>query len=79
MAWKLAEAKNRFSEVVRLALTKGPQRIERRGDAVYVLSEVEYQRLSGGRPDFIEFLLAAPDLGDLELERDRTPMRDLNL
>lgn len=79
MIWKLAEAKNKFSEVVRRALTDGPQRVERRDDAVYVLSEEEYLRLSGDKPDFIQFLLNAPDMSDLDLDRDRKPIRDLDL
>lgn len=79
MTWKLAEAKNKFSEVVRMALTKGPQRIERRDDAVYLLSEADYQRLTGEKPDFIEFLLNAPDMSELDLGRDKTPMRELDL
>jgi prevent-host-death family protein len=37
--WKLEDAKNRFSEVVRLALAHKPQRVTRGGrDAVIVLS-----------------------------------------
>ena len=79
MGWKLAEAKNRFSEVVRKALTEGPQRIERRDDAVVLVSAAEFERLTGGKPSFIEFLLDAPDMSDLDLERDRTPMQDLDL
>lgn len=79
MTWKLAEAKNKFSEVVRRALRDGPQRIERREDAVYVVSEKDYERLTGERPDFIEFLLNAPDMSELDLERDRTPMREVDL
>lgn len=47
MDWQLADAKNRLSEVVNRALTEGPQRIERRGDRVVVLSEAEYDRLTG--------------------------------
>lgn len=34
--WNLADAKNRFSEVVNLALTEGPQFIRRRADEVVV-------------------------------------------
>jgi len=79
MVWKLADAKNRFSEVVRRALSEGPQRIQRREDAVYVVSERDYERLAGRKQDFIEFLLDAPDLSELDLERDRTPLRDLDL
>jgi prevent-host-death family protein len=79
MAWKLAEAKNRFSEVVRLALSGKPQRIERREDAVVVVDAEEFDRLTGDRPDFIEFLSNGPDLSELDLERDKTPMRDIEL
>ena len=79
MTWKLAEAKNKFSEVVRLALSDGPQRIERRDDAVYVMSEEDFERLSGDKPDFIEFLLNAPEMGDLDLTRSTEPMRDIDL
>lgn len=79
MDWKLADAKTKFSEVVRRALTEGPQRISRRGDAVVVLAEEEYQRLAGARLDFRDFLLTAPDMDDLELERGKERMRDVAL
>lgn len=79
MIWKLAEAKNKFSEVVRLALQVGPQRIERRDDAVVVVSATEYGRLTGETQSFAEFLLGAPDLSGLDIERDRAPLRDLDL
>jgi prevent-host-death family protein len=79
MDWKLADAKNRFSEVVTKALSEGPQRIQRRDEVVVVISEEEYHRLTGQRPDFIEFLLNAPSFEGVDLERDRSPMRDVNL
>ena len=78
MAWKLAEAKNKLSEVVRRALEEGPQRIERRGEAVVVISAKEYERLRGERPSLKEFLLSAPDFGALDLERDQSPDRELD-
>ena len=79
MAWKLADAKNRFSEVVRRALSGEPQRIERREDAVVVVDAEEFDRLKGEKPSLVEFLLQGPDWSKLDLERDRTPMRDLDL
>jgi antitoxin Phd len=80
MEWKLAEAKNRFSEVVRLALSEGPQRVVRRNDSVVVLAEADYERLTGSQPTFKEFLMrAGPDLEGLDLSRDRSPMRDFEL
>jgi prevent-host-death family protein len=75
--WQLQEAKQRFSEVVRRALEDGPQVVTRRGeDAVVVVSTKEYARLQGDKPDFAAFLLAAPDLGVLDLERSRDMPRE---
>lgn len=79
MDWKLADAKTRFSEVVRRALTEGPQRVLRRKDVVVVLSEADYERLSGQKPTLVEFLASGPSWGALELERNSEPLRDLDL
>lgn len=79
MDWKLADAKTKFSEVVRRALTEGPQRILRRSDAVVVVAENEYEQLAGSRLEFKDFLLDAPDMKQLELERAKEPMRDITV
>ena len=47
MDWRLADAKNRFSELVNMALREGPQRVHRRSDEVVVISAQEYERLIG--------------------------------
>ncbi|HEV2066475.1 MAG TPA: type II toxin-antitoxin system prevent-host-death family antitoxin [Thermomicrobiales bacterium] len=75
----MAEAKNKFSEVVTRALTEGPQRVHRRGQTVVILAEDEYDRLSGkqDKPDFIEYLLSAPSFEGVDLERDQSLMRDV--
>jgi hypothetical protein len=75
--WQLAEAKNKFSEVMTKALTSGPQRVRRRDQAVIVLSEADYQRLIGAKASFKEVLLNGPDLSDLDLTRDDSPMREV--
>ncbi len=78
--WQLAEAKNRFSEVVDRAISEGPQHVSRRGEpAVVVLSEAEYQALRGPKKSFIEHLLDVPDLSDIDITRDESPMRDVEL
>ena len=77
MDWKLAEAKNKLSLVVTQALTEGPQRIHRRDEEVVMISRADYDRLTGAKPDFITFLLDGPDLSDLDLSRDSSPMRDV--
>ncbi len=77
-AWSVADAKNRFSTVVTLALTKGPQRVRRRDESVVVLAESEYRRLTGS-PSFKQHLLGGPSLEGLDLARDKTPPRDADL
>ena len=75
----LADAKNRFSERMNLALTKGLQRVRRRKDAAVVISGREYDRLVGARPAFKEYLVRGASLVSLELGRDPSPGRDVTL
>lgn len=77
MEWKLADAKNRFSEVVTRALTEGPQRVRRRNETVVVISEQDLDELRGGSNDFLEFLMSGPGLDGVDLTRDPSPMRDI--
>ena len=73
MDWKLADAKNNFREVVRRALTEGPQRITRRDDVVVIISEDEYAQLTGQQPNFRDYLLdSGPSLEGVDLTRDRS-------
>ncbi len=80
MEWKLAEAKNRFSELVNKALSEGPQLVSRREDRVVVISENEYQHLTGQKPNFIEFLLEGTlDLDGVDFRRDKSQPRKVDL
>ena len=80
MEWKLAEAKNRFSELVNKALLEGPQLVSRREDRVVVISENEYQHLTGQKPNFIEFLLEGNlDLEGVDFKRDKSQPRKIDL
>ena len=80
MTWALAEAKNRFSEVFDKALREGPQRVSRRGkEEVVVMAASEFERLQGEKASFVDFLLSGPSFDDLDLERDRSPMRKVRL
>lgn len=80
--WKLEDAKNRFSEVVRLALADQPQRVTRNGrDAVVVMSAAEYDRLAAPT-DLFTFLQSSPLAeaiadGELEIDRPRDLGRDI--
>jgi prevent-host-death family protein len=79
MTWKLADAKNRLSEVVNLALEEGPQTITRRGDEFVLISKEQYLRETGRRESFLDFLMDGPSLEGVELERSGEPMRDVSL
>ena len=78
--WQLQEAKSRFSEVVDLTITEGPQLVTRRGEeAVVILAAADYRRLVGEGPNLIDHLLNAPRGEALAIERSREPIRDLIL
>ena len=80
MEWKLAETRNRFSELVNKALLEGPQRVSRREDRVVVISENEYQHLTGDKANFIEFLRKGSiDLEGVDFKRDRPLSRKTDL
>ena len=69
--WELQEAKGKFSEVVKRALSDGPQSITVRGESVAVLiSREEYVRLTHPKPGFVEFMCRSPMVG-LELDTER--------
>ena len=79
MEWNLADAKNRFSEVVNLALTEGPQRVRRRKDTVVVVAAEEFERLVGRRPAFKDYLAQGESFEGLDLARDQSPSRGVAL
>lgn len=78
--WKLEDAKNRFSEVVRLALAHKPQRVTRGGrDAVIVLNAEDYEKLLAPR-DLVEFMQSSPLSNvELDLERQADYGRDVSI
>ncbi len=74
--WPLQDAKARFSELVRLAHSAGPQHVTLHGrDAVVVVDAAEFQRLQGQRTGqlLIDALQASPHR-DVELAPRRAPM-----
>lgn len=79
--WQLQEAKARLSEVIRACQQDGPQEITLRGElTAVVMSEKDFRRLSGDKPSFIEWIRQSPLVGlDLDFERDKSPVRDVEL
>ena len=79
--WQLQEAKNKLSEVVEEALQHGPQVITRRGqETAVLLSYADYRRMLLSQEKLSDFFRASPLVGvDLDLTRDRSPIRDETL
>jgi prevent-host-death family protein len=74
--WRLQDAKARFSELVRLAHSDGPQHVTLHGrDAVVVVDAQEFNRLKGAQTGelLIEALQASPHR-QIEIEPRRTAM-----
>jgi len=82
-AWKLQDAKARFSELIRLAGEVGPQHVTVNGkEKAVVLSAEDYRRLRGEPTgDALVRLFAEADLDDIEFEHLKTcgPVRDIEL
>jgi antitoxin Phd len=82
--WQVQTAKARFSEVFRRARSEGPQRITRQGkDGVVMIAEEQYEQLVGRAhqpTSLVKFFRESPLVGvELDLERDRTTERDIDL
>jgi prevent-host-death family protein len=78
--WQVQEAKQRFSEVVRLAQAGEPQVVTKHGTAIVVVMDFEhYRQCQGGAATLMEFLRREP-LVEVEVpERQRDDPRDIDL
>lgn len=78
--WQLAEAKNKFSEVFRKALSDGPQYITRRGARAVLVSADEWEEAAARpkRKPLGQYLIEGPSLEGLDLERDRSEGREVD-
>jgi prevent-host-death family protein len=83
IAWPLAEAKARLSELIDKVEKEGPQVISRRGkDVAVVVTVEEWQRKSTREGSLARFFAESPlRNSELEIERDRSesPHRDVRL
>lgn len=83
-SWQVQTAKARFSEVFRKARTEGPQRITRQGkEGVVMIAEEQFDQLTGKSrqpKNIVDFFRQSPLVGvELDLKRDRSPARDVDL
>ena len=81
MQWPLAEAKQKLSEIIERAVIGKPQFISKRGiETAVVLSAEHYRKLSAEEiNDFKTCLLSGPPLDGIELQRDMSPPRQIDL
>ena len=81
--WRLQDAKARFSELVRLAQSDGPQHVTLHGrDSVVVVDAGEFHRLKGARTGqlLIDALQASPHREiEIEPRRSAMPVRAITL
>ena len=77
--WQLQEAKNRFSEVVDLAIAEGPQLVTRHGkNAVVIVAKAEFdrRRRGAGRKGTLLPFLRKLGFAGAALRVDRSKDRD---
>jgi prevent-host-death family protein len=83
-SWQVQTAKARFSEVFRLARTRGPQRIRRQGrEGVVMVAEEVYEQLAAKSHQprsLVQFFRQSGLVGaGLDLERSRDRDREIDL
>ncbi len=70
MLWQVQEAKQRFSELLRVAHVEGPQFVTRHGREVAVVIDIaDYRHMKGEVTEIKDYLLSGPLFDDLELTR----------
>jgi prevent-host-death family protein len=81
MKWQLQQAKAKLSDVVKKARAEGPQEITVHGEtAAYLVSKETFDELRGKPLHWVEFLRSSPLMEvELDLERDTSPPRDVEL
>lgn len=81
--WQVQEARARLRTLIEEAQAGRPQRITRRGkDVAVVVAAADYDRLTRPRESLVDFFRNSPlaeamAAGELDLERERDPIRDL--
>ena len=79
MTWQIQEAKQRFSELIRVAQRDGPQIVTRHGQEIAVVIDIaDYRHLSGETAEFKDYLRSGPGFDELELERSAERPRNID-
>lgn len=80
-AWQLQEAKAKLSQLIDNANKIGPQAITCRGQlCAVVMSNDDYNKLKGCKPNLVDFLRHSPLMGcELTITRDKSTLRKVSL
>jgi prevent-host-death family protein len=77
--WQVQDAKQRFSELLRVAHVEGPQFVTRHGREVAVVIDIaQYRHLKGDVADFKNYLTIGPSFDDLDLARSADSPRSID-
>ncbi len=76
--WSVADAKSKLSEVLNRA-EREAQVITRRDRRYVVMDDDHYRQLTGATPTLKDLILNGPSLEGVDLNRDRSPDRELDL
>ncbi len=79
--WTVAQAKAKFSELIDLAASEGPQTVTRNGKpTAVVVSAQEWERKTRRTGNLAEFLAASPLRGSaLKIQRAKGGLRKVDL
>jgi len=76
--WRIADAKSKLSEVLNRA-ERQAQVITRRDRRFIVMDGEHYRRLTGAAPSLKDLILNGPTLEGVDLDRDRSLGREIDL
>lgn len=79
MIWQVTATRDKLSDVLDRASEEGPQIVTYREKRYVIIEEEEYQRTTGKQMGFLDYLRSGPNFDGVEIERDKSPMRDLDL
>jgi prevent-host-death family protein len=80
-SWQIQQAKQRLSEVIRLAALEGPQKLTFRGaPAAWIISDEDYAKLTRHKESIVDFFQRSPHRDiDLSIERRKDLPRRIEL
>ena len=79
--WQLQDAKNKFSNLVKIAENEGPQIVTKNGkETVVVISVEEYKKLTKPKDNLFEFIQKSPLRGvNIDVKRSKNPSRPVRI